>query len=111
MSRIADRPAAHAGAQLHKFYLNRRGEHHGIIATLLTEVGRGLSPAADHANACGSFSRPGDFGHFFFATFPFASSAGDWAQCRFATDRVRFLVASGAGSSSEDGTSRAARAR
>lgn len=42
MSRIADRPAAHAGAQLHKFYLDRRGEHLGIIATLPTEVGRGL---------------------------------------------------------------------
>jgi len=110
MSRIADRPAAHAGAQLHKFYLNRRGEHLGIIATLPTEVGRGLSPA-DLANACGSFSRPGDFGHFFFATFPFALSAGDWAQRRFATDRVRFLVASGAGSSAVDGTSRAARPR
>ena len=69
--RIADRPAAHAGAQLVKPDRNRRGEGHETIATrpINSEVPCSVQPAAELA--LGSL-RLGDFGHF--------SSAQDFYQ-------------------------------
>ena len=66
MLRIADRPAAHAGAQLHKVDGNRRGEWRGTTTTFPIgyEVGCGLLATAEPAIVCGSFNRLGDFGHF-----------------------------------------------
>jgi hypothetical protein len=60
MMRIADRPAAHAGPQLHKFDGNRR-----TIARFPIDyyVRCGLPTAAESAIACDSFSRLVNFGH------------------------------------------------
>lgn len=63
MLRIADRPAAHAGPQLHEF----DGNQHrcGMIARFPTDyrVRSGLLPTAEFAIGCGSFSRLLGFRH------------------------------------------------
>jgi hypothetical protein len=63
MLRVADRPAAHAGPQLHKF----DGSEHrsGTIARFPMDyhVQCGLPTAAEAAIACGFFSILIDFGH------------------------------------------------
>jgi hypothetical protein len=66
MLRIADRPATHAWAQLHKFDGNRRGERRGTLATypIGYDVGCVPLPTAEPAIACESYDRLGDLGHF-----------------------------------------------
>ena len=68
--RIADRPTAHTGANLHEFDRNPRRERRGIIRALPidNEFGTRLPPTAEPAIVWESFNT-GDSGHFAFAAF------------------------------------------
>ena len=65
---IADRPAAHAWAKLHKVDRDRLGERRRTIPTcpVDNDLKGGLPPIVEPAIACGSLKRAGDFGHFCF---------------------------------------------
>jgi transposase-like protein len=61
---IADRPAAHARAKLHKVDRDRLGERRRTIPTcpVDNDLKGGLPPIVEPAIACGSLKRAGDFG-------------------------------------------------